>query len=444
MASRLPAPSHTNTPRPARAATIVQGLLVFALLTLGLATFRGAILLLALPLLLYLSWGAINGPRRPKLSLSRALSNDRVEAGDETDVTVTIRNQGEAIEWVHVIEHVPPGLEVVRGATSWLVSLPAGEHRTFEYTVTGPRGAYIFKRLSVYAGDWFGILQRRSIYRVRNELFSYLIPKASPSREVVIRPRRTRVYAGSIPARLGGPGVDFFGVRDYQPGDSPRRVNWKASARSNDALYSNEFEQDRVADVGLILDARALTNVRSDEDSLFEYSIEATATLAETFISQGNRVALLIYGDSIDYTLPGYGRMQREKIFHSLARASIGHSQVFEALTFLPTRLFPPKSQIVFVTPLLEQDVPFLTRLRAFQYEILTVVPDSVAFEESQMAPSADVAFAARLARLERRMILQQLQQAGISIVEWNIADPFHEIISTHLRAAAQRRILGV
>ena len=59
--------------------------------------------------------------------------------------------------------------------------------------------------------------------------------------------------------------MSFWGVREYQMGDSLRHINWKIAARRMIAarqaqeLFTNEFEQERIADVGLILDARDQT-----------------------------------------------------------------------------------------------------------------------------------------------------------------------------------------
>jgi len=87
----------------------------------------------------------------------------------------------------------------------------------------------------------------------------FFLPPVRRIRRVAIRPRRTNVYSGTIPARLGGPGVEFFGVREYARGDPPAWINWNISARHPQSLYSNEFEQERVADIGIVLDSRLRT-----------------------------------------------------------------------------------------------------------------------------------------------------------------------------------------
>jgi uncharacterized protein (DUF58 family) len=246
-------------------------------------------------------------------------------------------------------------------------------------------------------------------------------------RRVEIRPKQTRVYSGPIPTRQGGSGVEFFGVREYQPGDPLRWVNSRASARHTESLFINEFQQERVADVGLILDAREQSDVLAGEDSLFEYSIRATASLADVFLNVGNRVGLFIYGRALDWTFPGYGKVQRERILRALAAAKLGGGQVFEKLDYLPTRLFPARSQIVFISPLLSQDTGELIKLCAHGYRLLVVSPDPISFERKTLSQTEDIELGTRIARLEREVQLNQLRHAGIQVMDWPVHTPFQQ-----------------
>jgi uncharacterized protein (DUF58 family) len=243
-----------------------------------------------------------------------------------------------------------------------------------------------------------------------------------------------------IPARQGGPGVEFFGVREYQPGDPVRWINERAGARYPDTYFVNEFEQERMVDVGLILDARRQSEARRGEDSLFEYSIRATATLADAFINMGNRVGLFIYGRSLNWTFPGYGKVQRERILRALAQAELGDGKVFEKLDYLPTRLFPAQSQLVFISPLLPEDPELLITLRAQGYQFLVISPDPITFEQQGMPQVETVTLAASIARLERELILTKLRQAGLQIVDWPVDKSFTEVAHTALRRVQPQR----
>jgi uncharacterized protein (DUF58 family) len=228
-------------------------------------------------------------------------------------------------------------------------------------------------------------------------------------------------------------------------GDPRRWINWRISARHPQEYFTNEFEQERIADVGLILDARSRSEVHASGDSLFEHAVRATASLAETFLSDGNRVGLLVYGRALDWTFPGYGKVQRERIFQALARARIGESQIFEHLDYLPTRFFPAGSQLVMVSPLNPYDPPALIRLRARGYQLWVIRPDPLSFEVRSLKPHPTIDVAQRLLQTERVLVSRRLQQAGIQVVDWRVDEPFDQAVHASLgRMPHWFRAIGV
>lgn len=407
--------------------------MILLLMLAGLALLRGAMLALSMPLLVYLLYGLWRSPERIELEVQRELSAERVAPQAPVKVAVTVINRGEALEELAVQDAVPDALSVIDGSSRHWISLGAGETFEFEYTVSGPRGGFPFESVHAEGCDTLGLIGLTQDVRLFGQLF--VLPTLSRIRQVPIRPRRTRVYAGAIPARVGGPGVEFFGVRDYEPGDSPRQINWRVSARHLEELYSNEYQQERVADVAIVLDGRERSNLFTGGHTLFEHSVMAAGALADAFLTQGNRVGLLVYSRFLQWTLPGYGKLQRERILQALSGAAPGESQIFDGLQYLPTRVFPSESQIVLVSPLVEDDYSSLIQLRARGYQVMVVVPDPVSFERSYLAspPSkysaADVELAARVVRMERELLLARMRRAGLQIVEWNVAQPFDQAI---------------
>ena len=410
----------------------VLGPLIFVVVLAGLVTLHGAILLLSIPLILVWVQSLWRAPDPLSLQALRTVSLERVPPQTPVKVKVEIVNSGGDLEELQLQDILSPALTIVEGSARHLVSLRKGARFQFEYTVQGPRGAFAFECIHAEATDQQGLRRVSADLPTSGQLLVF--PRLSRVKYVPIRPRRTRVYAGAIPARVGGAGVEFFGVRAYQAGDAPRRINWLISARHDQALYSNEFQQERVADVAIVLDGRERTNLFPGEHSLFEHSILAAGALADALLKQGNHVGLLVYSKYLQWTLPGYGRIQRERILHALSRAAPGSSQVFEGLQYLPTRLFPPDSQIVLVSPLVEDDHKTLVQLRARGYQVIVVSPDPVTFEESLLLtresriPKREIQLAARILRMERQWMLRRLRRTGIQIVEWNVAQPFDQV----------------
>lgn len=401
---------------------LLLALLTYGLLLLGLAAVSREWLALALPLAIYLVASLALGPETPRLQVTRTLGTHRVSQDVPVTVRVTVINQGDPIEELWVEDLLPEGLEISGGQAHTLGPVSRGASIEFHYTISGRRGDYVWQGLSVIASDALGLFRRRRALSLSDRLL--VLPGAFPLRQLRIRPQRTHGFAGPVPAQLGGPGVEFYGVREYHAGDPLRWINWRASARHPRALFTSEFEQERIADVGLILDARRRSDLRVGDRSLLEQSIRATASLANAFLEDGDRVGLLIYGWFLDWTFPGYGKVQSERILRSLARTRAGDSIVFETLDYLPVRFFPARSQIVVVSPLFGDDVPTLIRLRARGYSVLLVSPDPIAFEASDIPASEEAALAVRIACLERALHIRALRRAGIQVVDWAVDKP--------------------
>lgn len=417
--------------RPGRRLLLLSGL-VYLLLLLGLITLGGRVLALVIPLIVYMVVTLLYGPGELQLKVTRTLSADRVYEDALVTIHLSITNQGSRLEEVLIKDLVPQPLEPFVGEPQVLTCLSSGETVGMEYSIIGKRGVYDFRHVQVMASDRLGLFRRQAIVFAPFSLF--VLPQAVKLRRVAIRPSRTRGSAGPIPARLGGSGTDFFGVREYYLGDPRRWINWRVSARHPRSLFTNEFEQERIADVGLILDARRRTDVSVNGDSLFEHAVRATASLADAFLMDGNRVALLVYGQFLDWTFPGYGKVQRERILQSLARAQTGESQVFERLDYLPTRFFPAQSQLVIISPLCGDDLPMLIRLRARGYQLLVVRPDPLSFEINMLEPRPAVGVAVRILYLEWLLLLRKLQQAGIQVMDWQVDKPFDQVVNASLR----------
>lgn len=414
---------------------ILLGALVYGLLLLGLASVRGEILALALPLVVYLVAALLEPPTLPVLRAERRLSVDRAAPGTPVDVTLSVTNAGAETVDVLLADQLPRGLHLHDGAVTLRANLAPGASADLRYTVNGRRGLYSFSNLIATSSDALGLFRKRVAVPAPGQLF--VVPEVPRLRRVNLRPRNTQMYAGTVPARQGGAGIEFFGVRGYQPGDSMRRVNGRATARHSEALFVNEFEQERVTEVVIILDERQRCDVQTPQGALFEHAVQATAALADVLLAHGNRVGVLAYGGALSWTFPGYGKLQRERILQALARAQPGDLPVFENFDYLPTHLFPPRAQLILVSPLLPNDHEALLRLRARGYAVLVISPNPVAFEQQRLDPTPEVALAGQLAQVERALLLRQCRAGGIPLIDWPVDVSLQQVVAAALGQGA-------
>ncbi len=413
-----------------------------SMLVVGMLLRHGGMLALAVPPILYSCLCVISTLqlRLPTLHVRRTLSRHRMIEGEEVEIAVDVSSEFGDVgrHFISVIDQLPAGAQLIEGENQFLGPLLRGQSIQFSYRAVLPRGKHEFPQVVVTAWSRWGLASRME--SIPHESVIIVRPKAEPLGAISIHPRRTRAFAGPVKANLGGQGLDFFGCRSYVPGDDVRRINWRAYAR-HDSLIVNEYELERLADVSIIVDARLQAHCRLGKDTTFDYSLRAAASLASHFLRVGNIVGLLIYGDMLQWVFPGVGKTQERKIFDSLASAYAAEKEVFEDLRRIPTRLFPAQSQLVFVSPLIDDDdVEVIALLIDRGYSVILVCPHASTWEAEQIGSSPSAQIATRMSSLRRSLFLDSLVRTGTRIVNWDIAEPLAQAIDRDLGVSFFRR----
>jgi uncharacterized protein (DUF58 family) len=332
-------------------------------------------------------------------------------------------------------------MKIIDGQLSCWATLQPRESTELNYSFTAERGNFSWKSIQTVATDPFGLVETRLLLPANATI--QIRPQIKKFKAIPLRPHNTVHSPGSIPARLGGSGTDFFGVREYHPGDSLRTLDWRLTARHPRKFFTKEFEQEEIAEIGLILDARQATNLQNGEESLFEHSVGATASLAETFLHQGHRVSLLVFGKTMLNAFPGYGKTQLHRIMSCLSKARVeleGHSSAY--LDFLPIRMFPSHALIIIISSLTSTDRPIFKRLRAYGYQALLISPDPIDFINSTLGRDTTSQFAVRATRLERRLQLNNIAQLQIPVIDWKVNQPLFPLVRNALtRSRGQREL---
>jgi uncharacterized protein (DUF58 family) len=133
---------------------------------------------------------------------------------------------------------------------------------------------YAWESIHAWVSDPFALASAKITLPAQAE---YSVqPRRDNFRRLPVRPYHTLHSPGSVPARRAGTGTDFWGVRLYHPGDSLRWLDWRLTARHPGQLFTKEFEQEEVADIGLILDARQ--QMTCVVKTAFQHSVRAAAS----------------------------------------------------------------------------------------------------------------------------------------------------------------------
>ncbi len=421
-----------------------------ASLLTGVAGRNGAVIALSFCPLAYVGGALAKRLTAVDVSLEHVVEPAFAQVGQRVRVTVTAVNNGTRIERLTLRDVVPHGLSVVDGYQTAQFVVGPDESCTLEYVVEGSRGSYVFEQAHFVATETLGVF-RLSGTLASPRVVLVIEPKAERLSDNQIHPERTRGFAGPIPARMAGVGTDFFSLREYQPGDRLRSINWWVTERLaagavadiGSVPYSNVFEQQRIADIGFIVDARRNADMPVGHETLFEFTARATDSLAKSFLDDGHRVGLLIYGSGLDMVAIGAGRLQQQRITLALSRARPGEHYVFDRLINLPTRMFAPSTQLVFVGPVHRADLEAVIALRGRGYGVLVVSPSPVYAElvnrPLEQHSRVDL-MAVEFAQIERARSLNQLRRNGIVVVDWDLETPLHEVVRRAAMAGRGQR----
>jgi len=159
-------------------------------------------------------------------------------------------------------------------------------------------------------------------------------------------------------------------VREYQPGDDVRRIDWQLTARS-DRPYVREAHDDRGLDIWLVVDVSPSIDWGTAQGTKRDLAVELAAVAGELLGHRGNRVGLILFAEKIvGIVPPGAGHAHVDRIVGRLRdeprRPVCGPTDLTSALTVLP-RLVRRASMVVLVTDFLVPD-GWAERLRSLSH----------------------------------------------------------------------------
>ncbi|NLT34734.1 MAG: DUF58 domain-containing protein [Gaiellales bacterium] len=291
------------------------------------------------------------------VTCERRFSGGRLFPGEAVEVVLRVENRKPLpLPWVEVADEVPagfllqgrpspagdPGDVVVRSAAVSWYSAVSWRYRLHAQQ----RGYYPLKPLQFSSGDIFGLYRRTQEGAGGQEIIVY--PRLLEPRQVMLpslNPVGDSVSANRVfedPSRT-------VGIRDYSPGDSLRRIHWKATARRS-SLQVRIFEPTTTLKPLLFLVVDSFTGLRGEEGlpaekeaeerahasaaDTFEFAISATASLARNVIEQNGQVGLwansrLADGAQAAAIPPGGGLAQLTAILEALAKVTTEVSEHF-------------------------------------------------------------------------------------------------------------------
>jgi uncharacterized protein (DUF58 family) len=113
---------------------------------------------------------------------------------------------------------------------------------------------------------------------------------------------------GDYRSLFHGAGVDLAALREYQPGDDVRYIDWNVTARL-DTPYVREFHEDREITAWFLLDLSPSVDFGTVEVDREKRTVlvDFVTALARLLTRRGNRVGAIFYGSRVEHTIPARG-----------------------------------------------------------------------------------------------------------------------------------------
>jgi uncharacterized protein (DUF58 family) len=147
-----------------------------------------------------------------------------------------------------------------------------------------------------------------------------LIRLNAPARAIALDALRVNsLQTGAYVSHFRGRGMEFDESRPYQPGDDPRSIDWRVTARSTTA-YTKLFREERERPVLVVVDLRATMHFATQGCFKSVNASRAAALLAWAAHHRGDRLGGMIFGDTTHRELkPRLGRRAALRFLHELA-----------------------------------------------------------------------------------------------------------------------------
>jgi uncharacterized protein (DUF58 family) len=292
-------------------------------------------------------------------------------------------------------------------------------------------------------------------------------------RQIEIRTNRlvTETLAGQYHSVFKGQGMNFDEVREYQPGDDVRAIDWNVTARMNHP-FIKKFVEERELTVMLVVDVSGSGLFGSREQSKRELAAEIASVLAFSAIRNNDKVGLLLFTDEVEKFIPPRKgrshvlRVIREVLYFEPKRRG---TDLPHALEFMG-RVLSHKAIAVVISDFLIPDgkgtlpPPTQTALRmanrrhdvvavhiADRYELELPALGRLVLEDAETGEIVELntahaasrdAFALRQEKLYAE-VARQLRSSGIDSIQLRTDEPYGAALGKFFEGREKRRLRG-
>jgi len=193
-------------------------------------------------------------------------------------------------------------------------------------------------------------------------------------KKVELRSRRLsqQLFSGEYHSAFKGKGVLFDRVREYEPGDEVRFMDWKVTARLNHP-YVKVFQEERELTMMILVDVSASSDFGTHSMLKRDMITELSAVLAFSASSNQDNTGLILYSDQVEKFIPPQkGRSHTLKLIREMVNLQPKNkgTRLKTALQYLNS-LIKKKCVVFIISDFLDEDLEKELRIYSKKYDII-------------------------------------------------------------------------
>ncbi|MFN5581469.1 DUF58 domain-containing protein [Gemmatimonas sp.] len=195
-------------------------------------------------------------------------------------------------------------------------------------------------------------------------------------RRIELRTRRLvdSRFAGEYRSLFKGQGMEFAEVREYQPGDEVRSIDWNVSARMGKP-FVKRYVEERELTIMLALDLSGSSRFGTRARFKHDVAIELAGVLSLAAARNNDRVGLMLFSDQVEHALPARkGRKHALRLIRDLLTVQPkGHGTAFGVAVDRLMRLLPHRSVVFLASDFVATDVEKPLARLAQRHDVIAV-----------------------------------------------------------------------
>ena len=370
------------------------------------------------------------GASPKSISIDRKLSKVKGFAGDYVYIEVRIKNKSlKQIPVLEVYDAYPEVFDLVLGENFATMQLATKQATAFGYMVQIPiRGKFLIGPTKIILHDRQGFFSNEAVLAELSEILVYSSYEDIKKLEMMGDKRKLGNLFGSHKTKVKGGGTDFFGIRQFQPGDPLKNVHWPSVAKSGgEKMMVREFESEQNIRVMIVLDSSASMGAGLPRNNKLEFSIRSAVMMAYLALEKKDTVGLCVYNEEVEQLLePSGSQSFMFQFLNALALVTPkGQSRLLNAVEYLLPRL-GKATYIIIISDLenpREEIIESVKKLRSMKHRVFIISPFGPWFETriSELSPTDRlIGEALQESQINERKelfkLLQGLDTIGISV----------------------------